>query len=149
MTSFTSTSPEQTMRVGESIAATLRGGEVIALYAPLGAGKTVLAKGLARGLGVTDVVTSPTYTIISEYSARLGLVHVDLYRIESEDEYDQLAVNELLSYDTVVLIEWPERAGSYLPEGALPIEIAICPDGTRLLKVPEVLTTGLSEGIPE
>jgi tRNA threonylcarbamoyladenosine biosynthesis protein TsaE len=149
MTSLRSTSPEQTLQLGVTLGSALRGGEVIALHAPLGAGKTVLAKGIAQGLGITDVVTSPTYTIISEYPAPVGLVHVDLYRIESEEEYDQLAVNELVNYDTVIVIEWPERAGSYLPNEALSIEISIGPDGVRLFTLPDALVAGLSEGLPD
>ena len=137
------------MQLGIAIAASLVGGEVIGLYAPLGAGKTILAKGIAHGLGVTDLVTSPTYTIVSQYDARLQLVHVDLYRIEGEEEYDQLAVNELLGYDTVMVIEWPERAGSHLPDGALPIEITIESDGVRTVRLPDTLAARVSEGFPD
>ena len=110
MPTIRSSSAEQTQNLGERIASSLRGNNVIALHAPLGAGKTVLAKGIARGLGVTDIVTSPTYTIISEYSGRFLFIHVDLYRIGSEEEYDQLALTELMNQDAVVVIEWPERA---------------------------------------
>lgn len=133
------------MILGEKIASGLRGGEVIALRAPLGAGKTVLAKGIARGLGVTDVVTSPTYTIVSEYGGRLQFIHVDLYRIESEEEYDQLAVNEYIDSSSVVVIEWPERAGAYLPEGILAVEIAIEPDGNRMVEIADTLTASIEE----
>jgi len=149
LSSVRSTSPEQTIILGERIAATLRGGEVIALHAPLGAGKTVLAKGIARGLGVTEVVTSPTYTIVSEYTGRLQFIHVDLYRIDSEEEYDRLAVNELLDYGTVAVIEWPERAGESLPEGTVLVEIAIEPNGDRTVRFPDTLITNSSKDAPD
>ncbi|MBU8912465.1 MAG: tRNA (adenosine(37)-N6)-threonylcarbamoyltransferase complex ATPase subunit type 1 TsaE [Spirochaetales bacterium] len=128
------------------MASALRGGEVITLRAPLAAGKTVLAKGIARGLGVTDIVTSPTYTIVSEYAGRLQLTHVDLYRIDGEEEYDQLAVNELIDSGTVVVIEWPERAGTYLPEGVLAVEITIEPNGDRTVNLPGALTPSREDG---
>ncbi len=134
------------MILGERIAAGLRGGEVLALHAPLGAGKTVLAKGIARGLAVTEVVTSPTYTIVSQYSGRLAFIHVDLYRIDSEEEYDMLAVNELLDYGTVAVIEWPERAGESLPDGTLVLEITIEPNGDRTVTFPDGLITTSSKG---
>ncbi len=136
------------MILGERIASALRGSEVIALRAPLGAGKTVLAKGIARGLGVTDLVTSPTYTIISEYAGHLRFIHVDLYRIDSEEEYDQLAVNELVDYGTVVVVEWPERAGANLPEGTLTVEISIEPNGDRAVTLPDALSKNCPEGLP-
>lgn len=146
MLSIRSTSPEQTVSLGEQIASALHGSEVIAIHAPLGAGKTVLAKGIARGLGVSDVVTSPTYTIVSEYSGRLRFIHVDLYRIDGEEEFAQLAVDELINSHTVVVIEWPERAGAYLPEEALRIEIAIEPNGDRSMRFPDALSASFAEG---
>ena len=136
-TSLISADADQTRRFGERLGRTLAGGEIIALDAPLGAGKTVFAKGVASGLDVTETVTSPTYTIISEYSGRLRFVHVDLYRIESEDDYDQLAVDELVDAQTVVLIEWPDRAGSALPYSAIQIGIAIDRNGVRHIDLPE------------
>jgi len=137
------------MDLGQRMASGFRGGEVVALRAPLGAGKTVLAKGIARGLGVTDVVTSPTYTIVSEYSGLLRFIHVDLYRIEGEEEFDLLAVNELMDPHTVVVIEWPERAGEYLPDGALAVEIRIEPNGDRTVVLADSLDPGSLEGMQD
>ena len=124
------------------MASALRGKEVIAVTAALGVGKTVLVKGIARGLGITEIITSPTYTIVSEYAGRLRLIHVDLYRIHSEEEYDQLALDELINKGTVVVIEWPERAGSLLPENTLNIAIVIESNGDRTVRLPETLATG-------
>ena len=146
MTSIDSSTPERTAQLGFAIAATLTGGEIIAVTAPLGAGKTVLAKGIASGLGITDTVTSPTYTIVSEYAARLKLIHVDLYRVESEDDYEQLAVDELLGDDTVAFIEWPERAGASLPEDVIAIDITIEAGGTRKISLPDSLARDLPAG---
>lgn len=110
------------------------------MRAPLGAGKTVLAKGIARGLDVRDVVTSPTFTVVSEYSGRLHLVHVDLYRIHGPEEFEQLAVEDLVDERSVVLVEWPERAGDALPRTTRTIRLEIEADGSRLAHLPDELT---------
>ena len=84
---FISHSPEQTEWIGEQLARQLRPGDVIAYYGGLGAGKTAFTRGLARGLGVTEPVTSPTYTIVNEYlSGRMPLFHFDMYRLSSDEE---------------------------------------------------------------
>ena len=115
------------------------------LEGTLGAGKTVLAKGIARSLGVTETVTSPTYTIVSEYEGRLRLLHVDLYRIHDDDEYLQLGLDDEFTSQTVALIEWPERARAALPEDALPIRITIENEASRSFDLPNGLA-GMSAG---
>ena len=88
-----------------------RDGVVVLLEGPLGAGKTVLAKGVARALGITDPVISPTYTIISEYSAgAMRLYHVDLYRIEGREQMENLGLEDILRGNGVVLVEWGRRS---------------------------------------
>jgi tRNA threonylcarbamoyladenosine biosynthesis protein TsaE len=100
---------EQTAAAGERLAATLRAGDVVLLYGELGAGKTAFVRGLARGLGAPEAeVSSPTFTIVQEYTGRLTLYHVDLYRLEPK-EVDDLGLEELVSSDGVVAIEWAER----------------------------------------
>jgi tRNA threonylcarbamoyladenosine biosynthesis protein TsaE len=111
-------------------------GTVICLSGTLGSGKTVLAKGIARGLGVLEPVTSPTYTIISEYEGRLRLLHVDLYRIGGAEEFVQLGIDDELDDRTVVLIEWPERAETALPTDAPQISITITGTTARQIDVP-------------
>ena len=107
---------EASQAFGESWAAELTGGEIFALHGVLGAGKTQLAKGLARGLGFEGDVTSPTFTIIHEYrGGRLPLYHIDLYRIRSEKEAVDLGLEEYLPGDGVTVIEWPDRIPSLLP----------------------------------
>jgi len=104
------TGEEETVAAGEQCAATLSPGAVVLLYGQLGAGKTAFVRGLARGLGAAaDEVSSPTFTIIQEYAGRTAtLYHVDLYRLEPA-EVDDLGLDELVSGDGIVAIEWAER----------------------------------------
>ena len=109
-------SAEAAQAFGESWAADLVGGEVFALYGVLGAGKTQLVKGLARGLGYLGDVTSPTFTLVHEYlGGRLPLYHIDLYRIADENAALQTGVEEYLPSSGVTVIEWPEAISSLLP----------------------------------
>ena len=102
-------SEEETASAGEQLAAQLRPGDVVLLYGDLGAGKTAFVRGLARGLGAPEGdVSSPTFTIVQEYAGRVPLYHVDLYRLEPK-EVDDLGLDELVSGDGVVAIEWAER----------------------------------------
>jgi tRNA threonylcarbamoyladenosine biosynthesis protein TsaE len=104
------TGEEETVAAGEEFAATLSPGAVVLLYGQLGAGKTAFVRGLARGLGAAaDEVSSPTFTIIQEYAGRTAtLYHVDLYRLEPP-EVDDLGLDELVSGEGIVAIEWAER----------------------------------------
>jgi tRNA threonylcarbamoyladenosine biosynthesis protein TsaE len=88
----------------------MNSGDVIALYGDLGAGKTVLAKGIAKGLGIREEVTSPTFTLLRQYQGRLTLCHFDLYRIEDEQELEHIGFYDYLGGDNVCVIEWPENA---------------------------------------
>jgi tRNA threonylcarbamoyladenosine biosynthesis protein TsaE len=81
------------------------------LRAGLGAGKTTLTKGIALGLGITETVTSPTYTIISEYHGRLALYHIDLYRIDDPEELENLGLRDILGGDCAAVVEWSEKLG--------------------------------------
>jgi tRNA threonylcarbamoyladenosine biosynthesis protein TsaE len=109
-------SAEAAQAFGEGWAADLTGGEVFALYGVLGAGKTQLVKGLARGLGYRGDVTSPTFTLVHEYvGGRLPLYHIDLYRIADESAALQTGVEEYLPSNGVTVIEWPETIASILP----------------------------------
>ncbi len=111
-------SADAAQALGEGWAADLTGGEVFALSGVLGAGKTQLVKGLARGLGYRGDVTSPTFTIVHEYlGGRLPLYHLDLYRIADEESASRFGVEEYLPGNGVTVIEWPERIASLLPPG--------------------------------
>ena len=121
---MTTHSAEETRRLGEKIAAELRAGDVILLEGPLGAGKSELARGIARGLGVTETVTSPSFTILNVYdSGRIPLYHFDWYRLESAEELYELGMEEYLGGDGVALVEWPGRCPEALPADFLMIEI--------------------------
>jgi tRNA threonylcarbamoyladenosine biosynthesis protein TsaE len=102
-------SEEETSAAGERLAARLRPGDVVLLQGDLGAGKTAFVRGLARGLGVPpEEVSSPTFTLIQEYRGRVPLYHVDLYRLQPVEAAD-LGLDELMSRDGVVAVEWAER----------------------------------------
>jgi tRNA threonylcarbamoyladenosine biosynthesis protein TsaE len=111
-------SAEAAQAFGENWASGLTGGEVYALHGVLGAGKTQLVKGLARGLGYRGDVTSPTFTLVHEYlGGRLPIYHLDLYRIGDEEAASRIGVEEYLPSAGVTVIEWPERIPSLLPPG--------------------------------
>ena len=109
---------------------------VIALSGELGAGKTALAQAICSGLGVLDPVTSPTFALVHQYrGGRAVVFHLDLYRINSETELDNLAWDELLDSNAVVLVEWPERAGNTLPPSTFRISLGHLPGKSDLRRV--------------
>jgi tRNA threonylcarbamoyladenosine biosynthesis protein TsaE len=123
MTLHTKT-PSETRRLGGRIGRRLRAGDVVLLSGELGAGKTVLAQGIARGLGVADPVKSSSFVIMNEYDgASLRLYHADLYRLEDPAQVAELALDELASRG-VLVVEWPERAGAEMPEERLMVRLA-------------------------
>lgn len=134
-------SPEETMAVGEQLAASLRGGEIILLYGDLGAGKTVFAKGLARGLGIKKEVVSPTFTLLQTYVTGKKpiekMVHVDAYRIEKEEELILVGIEDYLEDSSAVcVIEWPEKIPG-LTKGKKTIKISFShlKDGGRSIAI--------------
>lgn len=124
-------------RWGERIGRTLTPPAVIALQGPLGAGKSVLARAIGRGLGVEGAMPSPSYNLLFRYATRSGadLVHIDLYRIESIDELWELGWADLGDGSEVVLIEWPERADEMLPPDRWLIGLSASPDRPDLRDV--------------
>jgi tRNA threonylcarbamoyladenosine biosynthesis protein TsaE len=127
-------SEEETEAAGERFASSLTPGDVVLLYGDLGAGKTAFVRGLARGLGAgDDDVSSPTFTLIQEYAGRATLYHVDLYRLEPA-EVDDLGLEELLSGDGIVAIEWAERWRGR-PDGALEVRFEHAGQDQRRIKV--------------
>jgi tRNA threonylcarbamoyladenosine biosynthesis protein TsaE len=134
--SLVSASPEETARAGEALGAALEPGDIVALEAPLGAGKTVFAKGIARALGVAETVRSPTYTIISEYDSPRGVFyHIDAYRLSGEDEFRDTGGEEALFSGGICVIEWSERVGGLLPPEAVRVSIRLCGGSTREISV--------------
>ena len=132
-----STSPEESLAIGRELGRRLSAGDVVALWGELGAGKTLLAGGIARGLGIPDnvAITSPTFTIINEYEGRLRFYHLDLYRIGDLDELETLPWREALFGEGVAVIEWPERLESFLPEARLDVHIEVTGERRRQFQI--------------
>lgn len=126
---------EQTFSLGRRLGSRLESGAVVTLSGALGAGKTVLAKGIAVALDIHEHVVSPTYTIIQEYSGRLPLHHMDLYRLESEEDFEMLGADEMLYGNGVTLIEWSEMITELLPPDHISVRISIEPDGERIITI--------------
>lgn len=123
--------PEETIRIGKELGESVRENTVIALSGDLGAGKTTLVKGIALGLGIAEEITSPTFIIICEYSGRLPLYHIDLYRISGEDEFLDLGAEEMFYQGGVTVIEWSERILGILPPECIRITIAYNSDPSK------------------
>ena len=135
MTLQRSDSAEATRELGFRMGRELKSGDVVALEGPLGAGKTVFVQGLAGALGITEAVSSPTFTIISEYRGLMTLYHMDLYRLNTPEEFAFLGVEEIIEGDGITVVEWGEKAGDELPERSIRVNITIGDDGERLIQV--------------
>ena len=117
-------SPEETEAVGRKLAVQLQPGDVLAYYGDLGAGKAAFTRGLAAGLGVTEPVTSPTYTIVNEYlSGRLPLFHFDMYRLGSADELFDIGWEDYLNRGGVCAVEWSENVAEAMETGTIRVSI--------------------------
>ena len=114
---------EATRAVGEAFAVLLRPRDAVLLTGELGAGKTTLVQGIARGLGVTDRVVSPTFTLVREYHGRLEVAHVDVYRLERIQDVIDLGLEELGEGEAVLLVEWGDAVEEVLPADHLTIEL--------------------------
>ena len=129
-------SAEETRALGEKLASRLRAGDVVILEGELGAGKSELARGIARGLGVTETVTSPSFTILNVYeSGRCPLYHFDWYRLESEEELYELGMDEYLGGDGIAVVEWAERCPDAVPENVLRIRLEVTGGESRRITV--------------
>jgi tRNA threonylcarbamoyladenosine biosynthesis protein TsaE len=127
--------PSATRKLGERIGRRLRAGDVVLLSGELGAGKTVLAQGIGRGLGVTDPIKSSSFVIMNEYDgSSLRLYHADLYRLEDPEQVAELALDELAS-SGVLVIEWPERAFANIPPEHLLVRLAYDGAHTRTIEI--------------
>jgi tRNA threonylcarbamoyladenosine biosynthesis protein TsaE len=126
---------DDTRAVGRKLAASLRPGDVVVLAGGLGVGKTLFTSGLAAGLGVEEQVVSPSFLLVRQYrSGFLPLIHVDVYRLESLNEFDDLEALEL-GADGAVVIEWGDALEGVIPEDHLRIDFVVERDGTRVLRM--------------
>lgn len=114
---------------GESLGAEIKPPLIITLAGDLGAGKTTLTRAICKGYGVTEDVTSPTYSIVHEYQGTHSTVfHIDLYRLESAAELINIGWDDILNEQALIIVEWPERAAGKLPQSTLPIVLEYVPD---------------------
>ena len=136
---FETSSAEETMRLGARLGASLVPGEVVLLFGELGAGKTVVAKGIASALGVNaDVVSSPSFTLMNAYSGLTRMIHLDLYRIKTFAEAEEAGLLDVFDADAIVVIEWPEKIAEVC-ETMPHIKVAIdaCGPDSRLIRIIE------------
>ena len=122
---YKSYSPEETEQIAFEFSKTLSGGQVITLDGDLGAGKTAFVRGIAVGLGITDMVSSPTFTIVNEYrKGKIPLFHFDVYRITSEEEMYDIGWDDYISQNAVVVVEWASNIEQlFSDDGIIRIEI--------------------------
>jgi tRNA threonylcarbamoyladenosine biosynthesis protein TsaE len=125
--------PEETQKVGAALAELLLPGDVVSLTGDLGAGKTCLVQGAARGLGVVDQVASPTFVLVREYRGAIPVYHVDVYRLERLQEVLDLGFEDLLDPSGVMFVEWGDAIEPLLPESFLEVQLTVAGDDARRL----------------
>jgi tRNA threonylcarbamoyladenosine biosynthesis protein TsaE len=130
-------SVEQTESIASELARSLRGGECIALYGDLGAGKTQFVRGLVRGLGGdAHAVSSPTFVLLHLYdTGRLKVFHLDAYRVHGPDDFAAIGFAELLDQDGVVVVEWPKRVESMLPDIRINVRLTAVGESDRSVEI--------------
>ena len=136
-----SESAEETAAIGAMLGGWLRDGDVVLLHGDLGAGKTIFAKGIATALGIDDVVSSPSFSLVNEYETGAAetvsrLYHLDLFRLVGEDDLASIGFGELTAPDSAItLVEWPECAGELLPNRYVLIELTAVGTNRRVLRI--------------
>ena len=135
MLTFTTSSAEETITLGEKIGRLLKKGDIIAMQGTLAAGKTTITKGIAKALGITDTITSPTFCLISEYQGTMPLYHMDVYRLDGTEDFINLGTDDMLYGDGVSIIEWSEKIMDELPSNTIVLKITPQVDGKRLIEI--------------
>ena len=135
MLTFTTSSAEETITLGEKIGRLLKKGDIIAMQGTLAAGKTTITKGIARALGITETITSPTFCLISEYQGTMPLYHMDVYRLDGTEDFINLGTDDMLYGDGVSIIEWSEKIMDELPSNTIVLKITPQDDGKRLIEI--------------
>ncbi|MBI9105216.1 MAG: tRNA (adenosine(37)-N6)-threonylcarbamoyltransferase complex ATPase subunit type 1 TsaE [Spirochaetales bacterium] len=134
--SYSASTADEMINLGRRLSSSFIPGTTIALTGSLGAGKTTFVKGVALGLGIFEVITSPSFTIIKEYyDGRLPLYHMDLYRIDDLEELYLIGIEELIYGNGLSIIEWSEKAKELLPDETIKINIRIESDGGRTIDI--------------
>ncbi len=136
---FHTYSEQETKELGVRLGRTVSSGTVVSLRGPLGAGKTVIAKGIAEALQINEAIVSPTFTLVQEYVGTMPLHHMDLYRLHGIDDFSGIGGEELLYGDGVTLIEWSEKIEDILPPGSVRVKIAIGDNGSRDIMISGVV----------
>jgi tRNA threonylcarbamoyladenosine biosynthesis protein TsaE len=132
---FTTKTSEETIELGFKIGKKLKKGNIIAMQGTLAAGKTTITKGIAKALEITDTITSPTFCLISEYYGKMPLYHMDVYRLEGSEDFENLGTEDMLYGDGVCIIEWSEKIMDSLPKETIIINIQPQDDGSRKIQI--------------
>lgn len=127
--------PEQTMELGRRIGLLSVSGTVVSLQGSLGSGKTVIAKGIAQALDITEAIVSPTFTLVQEYEGTMTLRHMDLYRLEDSEELESIGGEELLYAPGITVIEWSEKIEHLLPKQTIRVTIEILANQNRQISI--------------
>ena len=132
-------SSNETRKLGIELGKGLKAKETVALFGDLGSGKTTFAQGVAEGLGIAEFVTSPSFVIINEYKTGSGLpfYHIDLYRTDSLSQVEDLGISDLFKRDSIVLIEWAEKAKGLLPENCRKVRFEFISENERRIETDE------------
>lgn len=128
-------SAEETIELGKKIGKCLKKGDVIAMQGTLAAGKTTITKGIAQALEIEDTITSPTFCLISEYEGKLPLYHMDVYRLDSEEDFANLGTEDMIYGDGISIIEWSEKVMNELPKKTIILKIQPQEDGSRIISI--------------
>ena len=136
---FTTANAEETIKLGEKIARRLKPGDLVALSGELGAGKTTLVKGIAKGLGVKNYryVNSPSFVLVKEYKGKIPLFHFDIYRLNNLKDIEDIGYEDYLARDGVIVIEWSSKMARILPKRHLDVALKIKSPGKRTIIVKE------------
>ena len=135
MLTFHTKSEQETIQLGEKIGALLKKGDIIAMQGTLAAGKTTITKGIARALGITETITSPTFCLISEYYGTMPLYHMDVYRLDGREDFVNLGTDDMLYGDGVCIIEWSEKIMDELPSSTIILRLTPQDDGSRIIEI--------------
>ena len=148
---FISTSPEQTHAIGRIVGEHATAGDVVLLTGELGAGKTCLTQGILHGLGSEDLARSPTFVLISEHRGRMPLYHMDLYRVGSVEQTEELGIEEYLEGDGLTVVEWADNVPGIFPDDSLRINIELVSECERRLSFAAATDrlAGVIEGVSQ